>query len=183
MHELVFEETGPAHVQLWRTPVTTSHGTYRHHYVTLQQGTHGAVCVITNNNHVLIGLHYRPTIDKTLLEFPRGMGETGETPIQTAVRECTEETGLNPNPRHGRNLGLLYADSGILANRIYAVILPVETQELGKRDLEFTQLRWVSFTQWERLITTGQVSDGITLAAWALARTTYLASAHNPSNL
>ncbi|WP_420807313.1 NUDIX domain-containing protein, partial [Bifidobacterium myosotis] len=28
------------------------------------------------------------------LEFPRGMGEAGESPVQTAIREFREETGI-----------------------------------------------------------------------------------------
>jgi 8-oxo-dGTP pyrophosphatase MutT (NUDIX family) len=33
----------------------------------------------------------------TLWTFPKGRGEEGETPMQTALRECKEETGIVPD--------------------------------------------------------------------------------------
>ena len=42
---------------------------------------------------VLMEMHYRPVIDKHILELPAGKVEIGEKPKAAAGRELTEETG------------------------------------------------------------------------------------------
>ncbi|MDA1258134.1 MAG: NUDIX hydrolase [Chloroflexi bacterium] len=57
---------------------------------------------------------YRHPLRRWILELPGGLGEEGETPDQSALRELKEETGLAA----GRltRLGLVNVDPGLLAH-------------------------------------------------------------------
>lgn len=57
-----------------------------------------AIVKITNRvyGYVLVK-QYRHGADKVLSEFPCGMVEEGETPLQAIIRECQEEIGITEN--------------------------------------------------------------------------------------
>ena len=44
---------------------------------------------------------FRPAADAFVLEFPAGLIDPGETPVETAIRELREETGCIGVPNHG----------------------------------------------------------------------------------
>jgi bis(5'-nucleosidyl)-tetraphosphatase len=90
-------------------------------------------------------------------DFPKGLVEPGEEPLDTALREVTEETGL-------RGLALPWGEvwretepyAGGKVARFYvaesasgAVVLPVNP-ELGRP--EHHEFRWLDFDDAERLL-------------------------------
>ena len=94
------------------------------------------------------------------------MGEPGESTIETAIRELREETGVSA-VESSRELGVIYADSGLLSNSIGVV--EIATSEAGLRvGPELTDAAWLPLAKFTDAIGSGRISDGITLAAWAI---------------
>src|SRR5512139_1313623 len=57
-------------------------------------GTPGAVVLGLRGATILMVEVFRRPLGRTLLELPRGFGDPNETPVDTAVRELREETGV-----------------------------------------------------------------------------------------
>ena len=130
-------------------------------------GTPGTVCVIRLGDGYLIGRHWRPVDGKEHWEFPRGMGQPGETPEQTAARECLEETGAVAGSIV--ELGRIHADSGALDDDVRVMLMDVARWERATDD-ELSGSRFLLASEIDMLIALGEVDDSPTLAAWMLAR-------------
>lgn len=54
-----------------------------------------AIVAIDHAEHVVLLRHYRPSVDRMVVEIPAGMRDVpGEDPLDTAKRELREEAGL-----------------------------------------------------------------------------------------
>lgn len=54
-----------------------------------------AVVAVDDADHVILLHHYRPSVDRKVIEIPAGMRDIpGEDPLDTAKRELREEAGL-----------------------------------------------------------------------------------------
>lgn len=89
--DLVFQGK---YLQIWRDHVelSTGHKSYRE-YIKHP----GAACVVPliDENNVLMVHQYRHSVGQTFLEFPAGKKDPGETSLQTAHRELSEEIGYS----------------------------------------------------------------------------------------
>ena len=63
---------------------------YREHVLA---GNAVIIMPITKNNELIMILEPRTPIERTVLAFPAGMIEEGESPEEAAIRELEEETG------------------------------------------------------------------------------------------
>ncbi|MFI1973664.1 NUDIX hydrolase [Streptomyces wedmorensis] len=130
-------------------------------------GFPGVVVLPFLGDQVVLIDHYRHATRRWHLEAPRGFGEEGSSE-QNAVRELTEELGAEVDQLVA--LGIVHADSGLLAGYValYAARIvrygQVETAEGIRRAVPLT------FTDAEELVRTGEVTDGLTIAALARAR-------------
>ena len=99
------------------------------------------------------------------------MGEPGETPEQTALREFHEETGLHADADSAAVLQRMHADTGVMKDSIAVVGLNVSevTPDAG-RDWELSHLTWCSVQTMDQMIAAGSIADGITLAAYTIWR-------------
>lgn len=126
-----------------------------------------AIPVVTENGvqFVLMVRQFRPALDRETWELPRGGAESADSgPVETAIRELREETGIVANS--GTCLGEIFPDSGLLASRVAVVRVIVNP---GARPT-FTEpgileARWFSWEETRHLIADSQVQDSMTLSA------------------
>ena len=87
-------------------------------YYSLKLPDYAVVVAITEEQRVLIVRQYRPAVERETLEFPSGLVDAGETPLEAARRELLEETGYAGGEWEA--LGGMEPDSGRLGNRIWS---------------------------------------------------------------
>ena len=114
---------------------------------------------------------YRHAVKRWLLELPGGLGEDGERPEESAVRELKEETGLTA----GRliRLGKINVDPGLLAHDTHVFRADGCTGwDAGHSDPGDQIRRVVSLphAEVERQVASGEIIHGPTLIALYLDR-------------
>ncbi|WP_260696782.1 NUDIX hydrolase [Streptomyces sp. 130] len=130
----------------------------------------GAVIVPVGPAGYAFVTSYRYPIQSASVEFPRGSSEGEEGLAAAAVRELREETGLvcaSPRP-----LGVIHADTGILAAPIRVYVAEVDMATAGPAEPEamesLTEPVWVTPGELPEWLAEGRITCGITLAALAL---------------
>ncbi|MDW5592881.1 NUDIX hydrolase [Conexibacter stalactiti] len=127
------------------------------------------VVALTAREEVVLVELERYTIGRTSLEVPAGATD-GEDPLVAARRELREETGLVA--ARWQQVGEMNALNGV-ANAPEVVFLATELSDGGDGDERaeegITAVREVPFGDALRLIGTGEIVDGETIASLALA--------------
>lgn len=111
---------------------------------------------------------YRYPTGEYSLEFPRGSSK--DLSANEAARELVEETGLSVGT--ATRLGEVRPDTGILTTRVAVWHTPMTTDSLSHEHEEAAtgaRLQWATDTQMRELVRHGQITCGMTLAAYALA--------------
>jgi 8-oxo-dGTP pyrophosphatase MutT (NUDIX family) len=183
---IVFEEQGGAHftVKEIQGYTRSTNDPITFHVASVKEARTGIVCVVVlrgerpENNQYLLARHWRVSTGEWGWEFPRGMGEVGETPVDTTKREMKEETGIDINSNEIRSLQVIHADTGILDDNISISYIEIQQPErmsafrvasrCSAHDWELTQFRWVQRDSLKAAIASGEITDGITLAALAV---------------
>ncbi|KAH8833477.1 NUDIX hydrolase domain-like protein, partial [Flagelloscypha sp. PMI_526] len=81
---------------------------------------------------------YRPPIDKTVIEFPAGLVDQGESPEEAAIRELEEETGYKATSVL-HSTSILASDPGMTNANMKLITLAVDladTLETPQQKLE-----------------------------------------------
>jgi ADP-ribose pyrophosphatase len=93
-------------------------------YFVVEVGDWALVCPRTADGRFVMVEQYRPAVGRSMLEFPSGRIDPGETATQSIRRELLEETGH----RAVRlvSLGSYFADTGRLSNRGHLFFADVE---------------------------------------------------------
>ncbi|WP_156149613.1 NUDIX hydrolase [Bifidobacterium mellis] len=150
------------------------------HVASVKQGRPGVICVTVvergGEDFYLIARHWRVAVEDWLWEFPRGMGEQGENPQTTAIRELHEETGLWAQPDTVRQLHRLHADAGVLQDDVrvmeirldHVSSIPVLDSVKQGGDWELEDLQWLRSADITNMIREGQLIDGLTIAAFSI---------------
>ena len=131
----------------------------------------GAIMVIPrtpSGKHLLIKIHRYP-VDEELWEFPAGLVEVGEDPVETATRELEEETGLAAES--ARLIGTQFPVAGLMSDTFYTVLAEVpETDESGLKlqaDEGIVGAMLVTLDELVRMVRENEIRDGVTLGAVA----------------
>ncbi len=123
----------------------------------------GAVCVLpyTDDGQVVFVNQFRYALDKVTLEVPAGKLEKGEDPMEAALRELSEETGLSAeNIFH---IGDLYTTPALIDEVIHMYIA-TDLKE-GKQHLdddEFVNTLKMPLSKAVEMVMNGEIKDSKT---------------------
>lgn len=128
-----------------------------------------SVCIICmSGDKILLQKEYSYPPNKVLYQFPGGKVEAGENTVQGAVRELTEEAGLNP--KSITEIGWFYMDNRRTSARMF-VYLARNCEKIKKTggdiEEEITS-HWTSINKINEMIKNGEIVNYSLLAAWSL---------------
>lgn len=100
-------------------------------------------------------------------EFPRGFANN-MTPAENAAKELWEEIGAHVNPVSLVCLGEIQADTGLSSGRVQVFLAQIESTAISLAKHEGIHgFYWVTEQELRERISTGIITDGFTLAAFA----------------
>lgn len=139
------------------------------HYLRIESGGEGLGAVILPVCRGAIGLvkTFRYPLDEWEWALPRGFAEDPD-PLVTAREELREELGISA--RSLELIGTFSPDSGMFSQKVAVVLATVDDPAGDIEDLaEVGDTRWVELPALWDEISDGRLTDGMTLAALALA--------------
>jgi len=92
-----------------------------------------SVLALTKNGEVVLVKQYRHGICDVLWEFPGGVVEDGEDPMEGAKRELLEETGYAATTLIP--VGRLYPNPALQTNALYC-FLALDVEKVGEQNLD-----------------------------------------------
>lgn len=122
---------------------------------------------ITKNKEVVLIEQYRHGVDEITLEVPGGLVETGELPLEAAMRECTEETGYSAR-EDAVLLGENQPNPAFLTNKCWSYLWQdcekIKEQKLdGHEDINVLT---VPLSEIESCIQSGKIQHSLVLTAF-----------------
>lgn len=127
----------------------------------------GAVCVVpvTDDGDIVCVRQYRYSISQILLEIPAGkLDSKDEDPREATFRELREETGATC--RELISLGEYYGSPAIMGERIFMYLATgLEFGDMDLDDDEFLEVVKIPAKELEKMIYSGEITDGKTQAA------------------
>jgi ADP-ribose pyrophosphatase len=138
-----------------------------YHYV--HSNGSALVIPILADRSILMVNQYRYLLDRESLEFPCGSVKDGATHEQTAWHEMAEETGHSAKQLF--QIGEFNPYNGV-TDEICRVYVARELQHVGDNPDETEEFELVPVTpaQVDEKIQSGEIWDGMTIAAWAIAK-------------
>ncbi len=105
--------------------------------------------IIIDNNKVLLIQQ-----KSGFFGFPKGHMESGESEIETAVRETKEETNIDVIVKENMRFSLSYIQKGtILKEVVYFVAVPINSNNLKVQEKEIKEGFWVDIDDVESKLT------------------------------
>lgn len=81
----------------------------------------------TQPSKVLLQKQFRPPVEGVCIEFPAGLLDAGETPLQCAIRELHEETGyVVAEKDHVDSSEILFNDAGFTNTNLVSVMVEID---------------------------------------------------------
>ena len=147
----------------------TEDGKKMDYYYCLTRGGVIAIPVLNDNRLVLVR-QYRYVADKYGIEFPCGGIDEGESPSQTIGRELLEETGYKSTDFV--KVGEFESAPGRFKDSC-SVYVATDLKKIQEPVAETTgsfEVFLRRIDEFQEMIKRGEIWDGYTLSAWAIAR-------------
>ena len=130
----------------------------------IEFGTWVNVVALTKNNEVVLVKQYRHGICDVLWEFPGGVVEEDEDPIEGAKRELLEETGYTASTFI--EVGKLYPNPAFQTNTLYC-FLALDAEKVSEQNLdagEDIEVHLVPFDELIEIAKRGQLPHALQAA-------------------
>lgn len=133
-------------------------------------GPNGVLIIpILADGRIVLLSQYRHLLESQQIEFPGGALDKDETPLDCAKRELLEETGCEAVEL--TNIGVFYPMLAGWKATTHVFLAEAETVAEPKPDQgEYLELLYRRPDEIEELARTNGITSGMTLAAWAMAR-------------
>lgn len=126
----------------------------------------GAAILAVHDGKVLMVRQNRAGSGKFMLEIPAGMIDAGEKPIETAMRELNEETGLQASGL--KPLCSFYPTPGYDSEKIHifrAFDVAPARKHLAMDADEEIELKWIKVDEALHMVRSGEIDDAKTIIA------------------
>lgn len=160
------------YLRIFRDDVSFPSGAKGKHW-RIAEPNDGAVAIVMDQ-HGKIYLHdiYRYVVGKSMLETIRGFGSKGEDHTKSALREFEEEKTFEVEGIDCRKIGQFYANSSYIQAKINVFLVKVNVTKDGvssqSAEEGIRKGAWFSKDEISAKISSGEIEDGITLAALAM---------------
>lgn len=127
---------------------------------------HGGACIaaLTEQGEIYLVRQFRYAFGEELWELPAGKLEPGEDPLEAARRELAEECGLTAQTY--TDLGAFYPTVGYCSEVIYTwMATGLSACPMQLDEDEFLTPAKLPFEQAVKMVFTGEIKDGKTIAA------------------
>lgn len=154
-------------VRLVITDVVMPDGTQVDHHVA-RMPRPAAGTIMVDADRILLLYRHRFITDSWGWEIPAGGVDTGESVTEAAIREALEESGWEPATV--QPLCSFNPASGILDQEFH-IFLSHDAEHRGEPtdQNEAARIEWLAIDEIHRLLTNGEISDGLTFAALSYA--------------
>ena len=144
--------------------VKADFGEFVKEYFVTDYGEKAGILAIQDNS-VLLVRQYRFLTNRMSWEIPGGKVDSGETPKETAVRECLEETGfscqyLKPLLTYQQGLDVNYNPTHLFYTASF-----IKETEFSPTLREIESIEWIPLPQCIEMITSGEIIDCFTIIA------------------
>src|SRR5215216_5362332 len=122
------------------------------------------VVALTQNGEVVLVKQYRHGVGDALLEFPGGVVEDGEDPMEGAKRELLEETGYSASQLI--QVGQIYPNPALQTNTLHC-FLALDAEKVGEQSLdagEDIEVYLVPFNELVEMAKQGEFRHGLMTA-------------------
>ena len=151
--------------------VKLSDGSLKDREIVVHSGG-SAIVAVDSDRKIYLVRQFRSAAGKVMLEIPAGKLEKGEDPLEAAVRELHEETGLTADISSVRKLGEFYATPGYCSEvmHLYFVYSDIKAGTPHRDRGELLRCETYDFDEVLKMVYEGKFQDaktviGITLAA------------------
>ncbi|MDD5363016.1 MAG: NUDIX hydrolase [Ignavibacteria bacterium] len=144
---------------------------YEYHFV--HTGGSAMIIPVTETGKLILVKQYRYLNRKFSIEFPSGGIKDGQNPDDIARKELIEETGFDGILE---KIGYFNPYNGITDEycHVYIARNLTESEKETKDEQEEFEYYFLSPQEVESMIKSNEIHDGMTMAAWSIARDTFL---------